>query len=877
MSIQTNHWKWLKWPRYLLRIRTLLVLLILGTILGLCLHPLWLFEGKKVFNTTYVRLSPHTMIAPMPKESGFDYVTLGSEYNTFKAHYRKLDNSHFSEKEMPGYSSNPSVHGNHGAMFVDGRHIWAVLTMNNADYYLMDFADPNATPTKFLFHDDYWDALHAPTITVAGTTFLPWKSDSTRTTLTHLSGGVCVTLALPALHALYATPVERMETDSLLVRTAGELAQALGRPFTVPDLYEMVFHFARQHYFQKKFLCHPDYQGFTMASVYDTLTSATGRKQVLVYQAAERFMAGHLYCVDVETGHIAWTRAFATGIWQMKLIRLNNRPVIVTSCYSTCSENPPEWFRQRGMGVSYRADIKLLDSNGAILEIAGKPAVVSAPMGFYCRYFQSVAGGNALLLGMYQPNNTAPRSLQRWDLSTNTVTDLPIATHNVSGVFTEGSSYAVLDSRPPLLQKIVLDASLREIRRDKLEVTVDMGAFQDCIATVDGIKVYILAPFTLLDKRFRELYTCPYNIDANSALWMGNTLLFREPQPDGTANIGALTFERNHALNPWAILVLIGEFLLVLLYVFMRHLARLPLDEEQKSYLVLYSLAGCLHFWKAFGTFTKYGKLPKSFSTRRADFARVLEGIAPRNRLTAKRRFLILTYEVYVFDSPDELLIIQRGIHDLKHRMFGQRDALARQVFTLAQYDLKPEDREELRRIADAQRDIADATTRLNQLSFINAPARERRDLLDIVEKILGTFLYHEKFPNIRFENRTTKSTVSGDPFFLETAIGNLLKNALDSGFESGHILVTLAETSNDIRVVISNPGDIPKEKLRRLLEPGETPRETTKTTSTGVGLPLARVIAEKHGGHLELTSVNGIVKATLILPRATEQKEGVA
>lgn len=107
---------------------------------------------------------------------------------------------------------------------------------------------------------------------------------------------------------------------------------------------------------------------------------------------------------------------------------------------------------------------------------------------------------------------------------------------------------------------------------------------------------------------------------------------------------------------------------------------------------------------------------------------------------------------------------------------------------------------------------------------------------------------------------------------WLRRALRNLVSNALRYG-QSARITLTRENGFAVIRVEDDGPG-IPDADLERMLEPftrGD-PSRNSVTGGAGLGLTLARAIAEQHGGSLRLANrqsaggVSGLI-ATLMLP----------
>ena len=110
----------------------------------------------------------------------------------------------------------------------------------------------------------------------------------------------------------------------------------------------------------------------------------------------------------------------------------------------------------------------------------------------------------------------------------------------------------------------------------------------------------------------------------------------------------------------------------------------------------------------------------------------------------------------------------------------------------------------------------------------------------------------------------------------LRTVLANLISNALDAHHEhparDAYVQVSagqnLAGNELWIRVRDNGPG-ISNEAIARIFQPFYT----TKQRGTGLGLALARKVAERHGGTLEVTSKLGQgAEFLLVLPREASE-----
>lgn len=145
-------------------------------------------------------------------------------------------------------------------------------------------------------------------------------------------------------------------------------------------------------------------------------------------------------------------------------------------------------------------------------------------------------------------------------------------------------------------------------------------------------------------------------------------------------------------------------------------------------------------------------------------------------------------------------------------------------------------------------------------------------DLSEIIAETIDRFqpLAGEKKRSL--ESRLSPSPCRGDAEALGLLAGNLVGNALDHG---GNTMVTCETTGESIRLTVTDDGPgIPEADLPHIFERfyrADTARTSSGSGHRGLGLAIAKAVAENHGGTITATNdPGGGASFELILPAAT-------
>lgn len=157
----------------------------------------------------------------------------------------------------------------------------------------------------------------------------------------------------------------------------------------------------------------------------------------------------------------------------------------------------------------------------------------------------------------------------------------------------------------------------------------------------------------------------------------------------------------------------------------------------------------------------------------------------------------------------------------------------------------------------------------LNSYLGLVRPASEATpvDIRDLCRRVaqLLSFAARKSQVEIRLEGEEGLPPVLGEADRLQQAILNLVLNAIQAMPHGGIVRLQTSAAGGLVRVTVSDTGPgVPQELAEHLFDT----RVTTKPTGTGLGLPLARIIAEAHGGSIWYRSKAGEGAAfTLVLP----------
>ncbi|MFG0318155.1 MAG: ATP-binding protein [Planctomycetota bacterium JB042] len=200
--------------------------------------------------------------------------------------------------------------------------------------------------------------------------------------------------------------------------------------------------------------------------------------------------------------------------------------------------------------------------------------------------------------------------------------------------------------------------------------------------------------------------------------------------------------------------------------------------------------------------------------------------------------------------------------HELKTPLASMRAFL--EMLIDGDIEGEEEQRDTLQRVLDETERLTRLVMNLLNLSRLEAGITKMErapiSLSELLEHIrdVVTPLAHDKKQTIVFELSEFLPPVTGDRNLVEQAAMNLISNAIKYTPDGGSIRVKASIAGREVALAVSDTGvGIPEKALDLVFEKFTRIENNAglKATGTGLGLPLAKFVAEAHGGSISVES----------------------
>ncbi len=173
---------------------------------------------------------------------------------------------------------------------------------------------------------------------------------------------------------------------------------------------------------------------------------------------------------------------------------------------------------------------------------------------------------------------------------------------------------------------------------------------------------------------------------------------------------------------------------------------------------------------------------------------------------------------------------------------------------------------------ADRLRRILTAMSEASRVEELMQHAEpEEFDLCKVLNSI--TAAYRDVYPERQFElvSDVNEAATQGSPELLIQMLDKLVDNAVEFSAEADTITIELNSDSSSLRLTISNPGpNLPDQMRSQLFDSMVSVRPGAGDKHLGLGLYIAKLVAEGHGGKIEADNTDAGVRFTVVLPPAS-------
>lgn len=199
------------------------------------------------------------------------------------------------------------------------------------------------------------------------------------------------------------------------------------------------------------------------------------------------------------------------------------------------------------------------------------------------------------------------------------------------------------------------------------------------------------------------------------------------------------------------------------------------------------------------------------------------------------------------------LAIVTSSLENLEHENLDEASA---------DYTARAKDgAERLRRILSAMSEAS----RVEELMKNAEP--ELFDLRHVIESTVSA--YRDAYPARRFEFTSTgeENNINGSPELIIQMLDKLIENAVSFSKDGDTIDVALGADGDEMRLDVTNPGPPLPERMRsQLFDSLISMREKRDNKHLGLGLYIAKLIADGHSGRIDADNTRDGVKFSVWL-----------
>jgi len=638
--------------------------------------------------------------------------------------------------------------------------------------------------------------------------------------------------------------------------------------FDAYDVYDLVYYFNARHFHNQNYYenMKNEYLPIICKIIGMNDVNMDGHDDILIQLNGDRFFPKILIAYDVTQSEVIWEKWEYPDIKDMKLLDVDDDGIkeMLCSSYAPCVEMFIG-FHDYDAWLLFDSYFFILDYNGNVKQINGKEAVVQSYQGF--TEFRSIIleERSEILLGLLSNYKISEKKFITYNYTTGEVDTLEQTYTNILAMQRSGDKIVYFDQNQNVLNEYSFN---QHTNRSKLLHS------QNFDGIVDKLSYGVVEMFNkntsivnlknrttlLIDDKLNTMYTFPNKVHCpEKMMYASDNTIYYIDKTESCKMFAKVSLERNTTVNPFAIIIFLSEFLVLFIFLILKQLLSVPITSSKENYFVIHSFFGFLYVWKLTGAFSRFFKLPKRISWNRKIPYKYLHDLSDEVQEFYTRSALFVKTKVYKIHTEKELSIIQRISHDLKNQLLMIK-------LQVDEYynGLKKKKSEKVCSILETIKDISQVAQTLSNFSQINELYKEEVSIHSMLDEILMDLYNHPNIDSIEV-NIGKEFVLQADEKLLKAALKNIISNALDAvENEKDHkIEISVQQVDHVISIIIKNPTDIIQEEFEKIEEIGFT----TKKTGSGLGIPIARSIIEKHNGKFQILLKDNYFIVEIYLP----------
>lgn len=863
--------------RYRLYAGYIILAIFALTALMLALEPCMLWRDRLLYQSTSTELLNADGFLFLQNTPDFDMACIhGHNYSSeLCLHGKKNDltvarniryrsfggSSDFAVSSLVQDAGSNTLH----ALFYQSAH---TLIHGSA---VIDSAGINLHTQQFYRHPA-WDEIVAQkpkTLEGYAVSFSVSRTQTTPVIIKHRDKEISISVSFAASDQIERyNPITAENPLAIHRKIQAELHDLLGISIETSDIIELI-HYSRflEYYSDEATESYTDsVKRFMQARILGLLdANEDGVADLLICIDAKPFICSTVLCLSGADNEIIWQHNLNGVLKSEYLIRDiddDGKEELLLSMYSSNYAASYDYRKNMPLGFADRSYIIAFDHAGRQLSLLKDDDCIIGSPGFNQYKMVWVKGSNAILLGTNTMFDRNPKHMLRYLPSTRNVDTLDVQFTNIVALQKRpGAPVELFDMTTHQLNRITLNDQFQEIKRDTIELPKRISSILPEMITIAGRQYYVTTgSLQLINSAFNSIHDLQFHQIGSAVIEKGN--LYFIAQDFGQNVLYMITFAPNHQINPNFIVLVLIELLIALILLLLVQHIRMPLSTGNGSYFILYRVFGFIYFWRLRGRLQSYYHFPKHLALDKSVPFKMFDDIASDYSQIYSSNLILFKYDVFEVQTSDEMVIFQRISHDAKNQVM-----LLKLLADGFELDTKNIDDPALQEFMTEVRSTIDvlsnAMVTLSKFSHINRLFLESVSIHEVISQAMVRFASLPQFDNFEYLSENHDYCVSADKSLLEIAFRNIISNAFGAINETQKITLKITAKHTRCNIIISNPCKSIEINEDQLYTIGYS----TKADGSGLGIPIAKAIIEKHDGSFDISCSDDMFVVTIALP----------